>query len=280
VTQGGRSPTGVTSSATARPTDLDEGLTESDSNREGIARVGDPYPVDQIKMLDVLRKGLRDDKGKVSSTTPLFVTQLLIRLAFLVTDVQIERHAHHGDELQSVARDSPATMLAESNQCAFGPAAEGLEEGLPKRAPDVIDPAGGAIAALGRLHPGRQRRSSCEDVLRRVDVSVEERPAVCADGARAADAAGYVDCLAGAAPLRGIDSFPWTVFHRSVGKLWITLPHSIVRTKREHNQMSGEPEPTESVVDLKAAADQAIATCHRDAREAVKALLIARVSRD
>lgn len=60
----------------ARPTDLDERLTESDSNRECIARVSDPYPVDQIEMLDVLRKSLRNNKGNVGPTTPLVVAQL------------------------------------------------------------------------------------------------------------------------------------------------------------------------------------------------------------
>ena len=60
----------------AGPTDLDKGLTESDSYRESIARVGNPYPVDQIKMFDVLRKSLRNDKGNVGPTTPLVVAQL------------------------------------------------------------------------------------------------------------------------------------------------------------------------------------------------------------
>jgi hypothetical protein len=60
----------------AGPADLDEDLTESDRNRESISWVGDPYSVDKIKMLDMLRKGLRDDERNVGPTTPLVVTQL------------------------------------------------------------------------------------------------------------------------------------------------------------------------------------------------------------
>jgi hypothetical protein len=49
-----------------------------------------------------------------------------------------------------------------------------------------------------------------------------------------------------------------------------------MRTQKEHRTMSGSPEPSAPAPeDIETAADQAIATCGGDAREAVKALIVA-----
>jgi hypothetical protein len=49
-----------------------------------------------------------------------------------------------------------------------------------------------------------------------------------------------------------------------------------MRTKIEHRTISGSPEPSAPAPeDIETAADQAIATCGGDAREAVKALIVA-----
>src|ERR1700739_3587247 len=51
-------------------------MAEGNRDWKGVPRMGDPDAVDEVEMLDMLRRGLRDDQGNVGAATALVITQL------------------------------------------------------------------------------------------------------------------------------------------------------------------------------------------------------------